>query len=232
MRVRVTSVWRSRLPLVYSTNGHVRPYKLKRWEDALRDINDQLSTCSLRTSDSGLCSAYRRVYFQNYNRMWAVRFQKKQARERFHVFSTKRSLLDGFFMSFVKHDRRQPVILYGASIGPSHGRGELSVPVKKVFAACKRFFPTIKVNEHLTTKCHSICGAITHPLKNRGETKKTHGVLYCPSCKLFVNRDRDASKSIRKIGLSTERPHEYALDRRYAVMQPLQVLPVKQIRSE
>lgn len=74
--------------------------------------------------------------------------------------------IDRFFVGLLKHDRRKPTIYYGATKLSPGGRGELSVPVKRILHACRRFYRVILVNEHLTTKTHSRCGSRMHPIKN------------------------------------------------------------------
>jgi hypothetical protein len=201
--------------------------KMRRWGLVLQDVYQEMSTYSLRTLDQELCTGYRRVYFEQYNRLWAVRLHKRWAREGFHIYSAKRSTLDKFFASFVKTDRRPPIILYGAAAVRSGGRGELSVPIKKVFETCSRFYTTVKVNEHLTTKCHQACGSRMHPIKRRFDRRPLHGLLYCPECKVFVNRDRNAPRNIMDIGMSEDRPQHLAFNRPYEYRRALEVLPSK-----
>ena len=81
--------------------------RMRRWEVPLQVVNDEFSACSIRTSNRELCSAYRRVYYEWYDRLWAVRFHKKLARERFHMWSSKMSVIDRFFASFTKEDHHR-----------------------------------------------------------------------------------------------------------------------------
>jgi hypothetical protein len=208
--------------------------RLKSWETALQDINAEMSLYSIRTAHADLCAGYRRVYFNQYNRLWAVRFDKRWARERFHIYIAKRSCLDRFFASFLKEDRRPPTILYGAASLRPGGVGEMSVPVKKVLKTCRRFFLTVLVSEYLTTKCHSACGSRMHPVRNRQgvlpippRRRGIRGLYYCAKCKRFVNRDRDACKSIRHTGLADERPRYLSFTRPYEARGTLDVLPPK-----
>lgn len=205
--------------------------KLARWESALADINAQLSNFSIRSADPELCAGYRRVYFEQYNRWWDAKLQKKWAREKFYVYSAKRSCIDRFFGSFCVAGQERPVVLYGAVKLRSHGPGELSVPVKRVFEACKRFYATIKVNEYLTTQCHSVCHARMHPVKNEGANRPAHGLKYCARCKMFVNRDRDACKSILHAGTSNPRPAYLSFKRPYEYKETLTCLPAPKSRG-
>lgn len=205
--------------------------KMARWErNALGDIYAEMSTTSIRTADPELCAAYRRLYFNHYNRLWAVKLDKRFARERLHIYSKKRSFIDKFFMSLMKHDRRRPTILYGSTTLRPGGVGELSVPVKRILHACKRFYRVIMVNEHLTTQAHSGCGSRMHPVKNHRrfpqditKSKPIHGLKYCPVCRMLVNRDRDAAKSMHHAA----RPYYLRYNRDYQYMEPLALLPPK-----
>jgi hypothetical protein len=200
--------------------------KLRRWDSRLTDIYAQLSAGSLKTFDLERRLTYMRVYCTQFHRLWGAKLQKKIARERFHLSSTKRALLDRFFASFTSGaDKRKPVIVYGAAPVQATGRGELAVPVKRVFETCRRFYKTIKVDEYLTTQCHSRCHDRMHFVKNQGARNKTHGVLWCPTCKCLVNRDRDAARCIREIGLSNERPEYLSRRRPYEYRQVLTMIP-------
>lgn len=200
--------------------------KLRRWDSALTDIYAQLSEGSLKTFDLERRLTYIRVYCTQFHRLWVAKLHKKIAREKFHLQSTKRSVLDRFFASFTKGpDRRRPVIVYGAAPVQSTGRGEMAVPVKGFYQACRRFYRTIKVDEHLTTQCHSRCHDRMHFVKNQGARLTTHGVLWCPTCRCLVNRDRDAARCIREIGLSDERPEYLSRRRPYEYREVLTMLP-------
>lgn len=211
--------------------------KMAKWESsALGDVYAEWSATSIRSADPELCAAYRRVYFDNYDRLWAVKLHKRFARERFHIYSRKRSTIDKFFIGIMKQDRRRPVILYGGAALRPGGVGELSVPVKRVLQACKRFYKVIMVNEHLTTKAHSVCGSYMHPVKNRRashqdvvKAKPIHGIKYCPTCRCFVNRDRDAAKSMHHASVDP-RPEYLSFTRPYEWMQPIAAFPPKQTR--
>jgi hypothetical protein len=200
--------------------------KLRRWDSGLTDVYAQLSAGSLKTFDLDRRLSYMRVYCTQFHRLWGAKLQKKIARERFHLSCTKRAVLDRFFASFTRGaDKRRPVIIYGAApVGPT-GKGEMAVPVKCVFQTCRRFYKTIKVDEHLTTQCHSRCHDRMHFVQNEGARHKTHGVLWCPTCRCMVNRDRDAARCIREIGLSNERPEYLSRHRPYEYREVLTILP-------
>jgi hypothetical protein len=201
--------------------------KIRWWETEILDINMELSMFSLRTCDEDLCRGYRRVYFKQYRRLWTSRYHVRRAKEAFHIYSVKRSVLDRFFMSFMKKGQAKPVVLYGAASVRPGGPGEMCVPVKKILQRCKRFYTTYMVNEHLTTQCHSKCGSRMHPVKNRLDPKPTRGLKYCRMCQEFVNRDRDASVSINHAGVNAQRPEYLSFTRPYEYKEPLTLLPPK-----
>ena len=131
-------------------------------------------------------------------------------------------MIDRFFMSFMAGGLPKPIIAYGAASIRAGGRGELNVPAKAVYVACRRFYLTFKVNEHLTTQCHSECGSRMHPV---GLKRPVRGLKYCPVCKKFVNRDRDACKSIDHVASSILRPYYLRFKRPYEWKQALDLLP-------
>jgi len=201
--------------------------KLDFWENQLRGVNAELSAFSLRTSNEEQCRGYRRVYFKQYNRMWSVRFHKRVSKEHLRIYSVKRSVLDKFFFSFLKRGGPRPVVAYGASAVQSHGRGELSVPVKRVLKKCQQRYTTVMVNEFLTTKCHSTCGSRMHPVRNNGSLPTVRGLMFCSECKIFVNRDRDACKSIHHVASQPDRPLYLRFDRPFEYKRPLTLLPAR-----
>ena len=202
--------------------------KIRKWEDPICDIFVEMSQFSLKTSDENMRSNYRRVYFEQYDRLWSARLLKKRSREAFRLYSIKRSVIDRFFMSFMKGTKLKPIIVYGGATMRSSGRGEMSVPVKAVLKRCRQFYHTVLVNEHLTTKCHSECGSRMHPVKRHGEQKTVRGLLYCPVCHQFVNRDRDACKSIHHAATFEKRPFYLRFNRPFQYMQPRTLLPARQ----
>jgi hypothetical protein len=215
---------------------------LKKWNARLRDVDEEFSLYSPRTSFSILREGYIGVYFQQYDRIWHERGSKRHARMRFYISSKKRSALDKFFRSFVSHGQPEPVVLYGAARLRSHGtRGELSVPVKRVLTVCRRFFYTVMVDEFRTSKRHSKCHLDMHPVRTRaahanetrGERRRrtVRGLYYCGKCKKFVDRDRDACRSIMDAGLSEFRPAYLSRSGLAVWKRPVDKLPVSRRSS-
>ena len=220
----------------YNTFNHAVE-TLKRWNARLQDVDEQLSLYSPRTSFSILREGYIGVYLHQYDRIWHERGSKRHARMRFYIKSKKRSYLDKFFQGFVSPGRPDPVILYGAARLRSHGtKGELAVPVKAVLTACRRYFWTILVDEFRTSKRHSRCHLDMHPVRTRpahgDETfrerrqRTVRGLYYCAKCQKFVDRDRDACRSIMEAGLSDSRPDYLCRVQEAVPKRPLDKLPV------
>lgn len=213
-------VWRVLTRREYYNSFATQTKTLAAWNARIQDIDQQFGDYSLRTSVSWLREGYIGVYCTQFARLWYERGSKRHARVRLAVASQKRSCLDRFFQSFCIRGQPDPVVFYGAAHLRSHGtRGELAVPVKGVYMACARKFLTLKVDEYLTTKRHSVCHMDMHSVRNcrevgqgGAETRRernardVRGLKFCPKCKLFVNRDRDACRSILHVGRSLERP--------------------------
>jgi hypothetical protein len=221
----------------YDTFSHA-VQGLKRSNERLRDVDEEFSLYSPRSSLSILREGYIGVYFQQYDRIWHERGSKRHARARFYIMSKKRSALDKFFQQFKSPDQPDPIVLYGAARMRSHGtRGELAVPVKGVLKACKRYFCTVMVDEYRTSKRHSKCHLDMHPVRTRSryeeETRRerskrtVRGLYYCGNCKKFVDRDRDACRSIMEAGMSAIRPDYLCRGTKAVWTSPVDKLPYR-----
>ena len=199
----------------------------KRWDVPLLGVFARLGRGSLRSTCPVKNFEYRRAVIDNYTRLWDNKTSSKRGRERLFAFSKKRSGLDKFF-SDLRGDRSQPaprVVYGGASIRPN-GKGEaLTVPVKGVLASCKRFFNVEMVNEYLTTKTHAKCGVRMNPIKRRGESRAVRGLCWCPSCKVFVNRDGNAAENMCSLRATGRRPDHLKFGQAKVVMATLPLLP-------
>ena len=202
--------------------------RIKEWEKHLEDVNTEFSRWSLRTADEECARGYRSVYFLHYDEIWANRLKRKRAKEALRIYSAKKSVVDKFFMS-LRGPRGSPIpkVAYGASSLRSHGPGELSVPVIGVLKACRRFYETELVNEHLTTKKHARCGERMHPVRNEGEgTATIRGLYWCQTCSKFVNRDRNACLNIHQVRMEHPiRPAHLQFDDPFVYRAPMTLLP-------
>lgn len=237
-------IWRILTRRAYYDSFASQAKVLKAWDARLQDIDQQFGDYSLRTSVSWLREGHIGVYCTQFARLWYERGSKRRARVRLDILSRKRSCLDRFFQGFRTPGQPDPVVFYGAARLRSHGtKGELAVPVKAAYMACARKFLTVKVDEYLTTKRHSVCHSDMHPVRNwregtqEGETRRerkardVRGLKFCTKCKLFVNRDRDACRCILEIGRSEERPQYLRREEGGVVVAPLDKLPPRQRRT-
>jgi len=80
------------------------------------------------------------------------------------VYAGKQKVLDGFSAGSTRPGQAKPIIAYGARVFPHTGKGEVSVPVKRVHRVCEKHYRTVYVPEHLTTKVHLDCGQRLNPI--------------------------------------------------------------------
>ena len=119
-------------------------------------------------------------------------------------------------MKIHKDNEQKPVIAYGAANFPSHGKGELSVPVKYIKKKCQQHFETVFVDEFRTSK---ICPHCDKPLCEVIENKEVEGQISirqvrelrrCQSSECsktsFKNRDFIAAINIRRCLVDPIRP--------------------------
>ena len=138
------------------------------WEIPLRGVNSVLSLTSMRTCCPRLTSAYRQAIVPNYARLWDLRRKKKRAHEKLACYAGKQKVLDSFFAGLTGPGQQKPTIAYGAASFHDIGRGEMSVPVKRVLEVCCKHYKMVLVNEHLTTKyitpVVNTCGQRLNPI--------------------------------------------------------------------
>ena len=83
----------------------------------------------------------------------------------------------------------KPIIGYGAATIASSGKGEMSVPVKYIFDACKMKFHTELIDEYNTTKVCNRCFNFTESVKTNDKNKYIiRGLKRCLICKTYLNR--------------------------------------------
>lgn len=193
--------------------------QLKSLNGLLRDVDAAFAQPGVSyKSTPAAHDAYIRTYIQHYVRLWTIRGGKRYARTIFFVTMCKRRCLDRFFASFVVPDQPRPHVWYGNGTFGTHSSGAdgLAVPTKYVLKACKRMHITFLVDEFMTSQMHSRCEERMDKVRTRrfigpevrwGASKRdVRGVHWCVGCKMFVDRDRDACRSIGHAALSMERP--------------------------
>ena len=130
----------------------------------------------------------------------------------------------------------KPIVVYGAAkINPT-GRGEISVPVKYVAKVCERHYHTVYENEYLSSKVCHMCHKRLHPVAIKVRNKlhggyPVRGLLWCPTCKKFVNRDKNATVNIECVfRAGTDRPEAFKFGQKKVVMKKLVLLPEQLVR--
>ena len=215
-------------------------------EIPLRGIVASLSKTSIRTCNRVKTYMYRQTIIRNYSMLWSVRTVGSRCRDRFTTFIRKNSVLDRFFSNLGKTIDPEsgkmifvgpkPVVVYGAATIHPNGKGELSVPVKYVHKVCTRHFHTTYANEYLTTKVCNTCHMRLHPVANKSREHRrggypVRGLLWCQTCKKFVNRDKNAAKNIDYIyRAGIARPEAFRFGQKKQVMKKLVILPTQLCR--
>ena len=142
-------------------------------------------------------------------KFWNEASKKRHARQRFSIYSAKKSTYDRFFKSIF--DPEKPtVIAYGDAGFASTSKYELSAPTSTLEKQCSKWFKIVKVDEFRTTKLNYLTGSVLCKVQeelcdSKGEAvfkkKSLRGLLWYKStkdnCNYFVNRDfLNAAKNI------------------------------------
>ena len=181
---------------------------------------------SIRTSSARLAYQYRQVLVRNYDKLWQHRTERKRAKIALAVYAGKQRVLDGFFANLKAsvNDGRPVVVAYGGATFHPTGKGEVSVPVKRVLQVCRRHCRTQLVNEYLTTKVHHACHQRLNPVSRVSEKRyPIRGLCWCQTCSKFVSRDGNAARNIlrvyRSMAIGASRPHDLRFGQPKQVMQ-------------
>lgn len=131
----------------------------------------------------------------------------------------------------VAFPKKEVVVAYGAATFSPSGKGKPSTPTTAAFKGCARAMPTWKQNECRTSKqccdCHgdvhscwkklslqldvSSEGCVHAPItinQHHGHVVPRNaayqrGLLFCPNCSNFLNRDKSAALNIRYLWIET-----------------------------
>ena len=201
--------------------------KVAQWELPLRGVVASLSKTSIRTSSARLAYEYRQIIVRNYDHLWQHRAERKRAKNSVAVYAGKQRVLDGFFanLKVMADDGRPVVVAYGAATFHPTGKGEVSVPVKRVLKVCRRHMPTTLVNEYLTTQVHHACHQRLNPVSRVSEKRyPIRGLCWCQTCSKFVSRDGNAARNILRVYRSMAREARRPHDLRFG--QPKQTMEV------
>jgi transposase len=211
--------------------------KIANCELPLHGVNSKLSKASIRTSSARLSYEYRQTIIKNYDRLWKHRTERKRSKIALTVFAGKQRALDKFFVDLKtmggvsKDDKRSIVIAYGAATMNPTGKGETSVPVKRVLKVCQRYYSTVMVNEHLTTKVHNVCHQRLNPVSRMSERFPIRGLCWCQTCSKYVSRDGNAAQNILRVyraKINGKRPHDLRFGQAQQKMQTLAKVPIPQ----
>lgn len=182
--------------------------KSNKWNvDYLGEELNELSTTNSRSNKLEDFKEYVEVVNKHYIKLWDEASKKKHSRQRFSLYSAKKSVYDKFFGSFtVQGDLRQITIAYGDAGFASTSKYELSAPTSALEKQCSKWYTIVKVDEFRTTKMHYLSGTIltkvqeqTTIIENGKVSKKTiRGLLWYNSTKAskFIDRDLNAAKNI------------------------------------
>ena len=197
---------------------------VKEWEDALSTSHPKVASVDAwRTYLSTAVGAWKDLH----DYYGSTRF----ARAAFDMYCGRQSVMHRYWQNMVLRGHginEHPKVFYGDGSFASSGPGESSggVPVGPAHRYCAAKHPdTVLIDEHLTTKLHSVCRTPMESTKRQlsvTELSKRHklklppithkmsrDVLFCRKCSVFVGRDADACESIRCCATALERPSEY-----------------------
>jgi hypothetical protein len=168
-------------------------------------ILDELSQTNSRSNSYNDFLCYVSVIKKYYIKLWEEGSKKRHSRQRFKIYSSKKSVYDKFFQSFKnKNDQREIVIAYGDSGFASTAKYELSAPTTELEKQCKKWYKIVKVDEFRTTKLHYGTGILLGKVyeKQDESIKMVRGLLWYTNKTTkeskFINRDTNASKNILK----------------------------------
>lgn len=184
----------------------------EKWNRPVKEVFNQLSENTTKTVDVSRWQQYIQIYVVNYGRLWIHFSQRKWARQRMHLYISKRKCLDKFFVSLTFKGSPKPVVAYGDAKFCSSAKHEQSVPTTALFKACQRHFKTIPEDEFRTTMMCCCCRKETSKVTKvkEGVYREVRGLRWCSStkCRKFLNRDKNAALNILRAFTSNERPKD------------------------
>lgn len=202
--------------------------KVALWEFELLGVGTSLAKTAIRTTSARLSYEYRQVIIRNYERLWRVRTERKRAKLALSCYAGKQRVLDTFFAHLADGNVEPAVVAYGAATFHPTGKGEQSVPVKRVLRVCRRHLRTEMVNEHLTTKVHHACGERLNPVSQASSRIAIRGLCWCQTCSKFVSRDGNAARNIMRVyrlmTLGKPRPHDLRFGQPKQTMQLMRIV--------
>lgn len=169
----------------------------KRWNLSLKNILEQLSKTSMRTTISD-CLGYIKIIKDNCVSLWTEYSKKKWARNR--LKTGKKRVYDTFFNSIKDKSGRRVVIAYGDAGFKSSSKYELAAPTTRLKGETRKHFDVVLVDEFRTTQIEYRTGIrLSNVIKVFDDVKrKVRGLLWCNSTigSKFIDRDFNASKNM------------------------------------
>ena len=95
------------------------------------------------------------MYNEHFDKLWSEMLRPRWVRKEFRLYCGKQRALQVFINSL--RGDETPLVAYGAANVASGGRGERSVPVKRIKRLICLTFPTVLVDEYNTTKMCPTC---------------------------------------------------------------------------
>jgi hypothetical protein len=132
--------------------------------------------------------------------LWSEYLKRRWGRQRFALYSGKKSTLDRFLRSLNDGSGRRIVLAYGDAGFASTGPGEMSVPTTTLFRTCCRWYKTESVDEFRTSQIHWQTNERMAEVKLGNSNKTVRGLRWCGSTNKgkFVDRDVNAALNIRR----------------------------------
>src|SRR6185436_7749749 len=178
----------------------------------LRATLDQLSQTSSRSNRLHEFFEYVKIVKNNEDILWNEYTKQRYARQRFALYSGKKSVYDKFFHSIVADDpTKKIVIAFGDAGFASTSKHELSAPTTTLEKQCAKWFNIVKIDEFRTTKLHYATGKVLSKVYEKTTTivnntivktcvKSVRGLLWYNTTNngKFIDRDFNAALNILK----------------------------------
>ena len=201
-------------------NTHAR--KLAAWHQSRLAAWSQLG--DLKTGDCVDVLGYMAQAHAISQGWWDEVLKRRHGRWRACIHRSKRSAVDTFWGG-VKRDveaalrpsGKRVVVAYGGATFSASGIGNLTVPTTAMYKACARQLPTCLQTEFRTSQVCPRCHAQVHkvwcsldpfqeggfyrhgketPYKKEPGVLEVRGLLFCPDCSKYMNRDKVGSLNI------------------------------------
>ena len=151
---------------------------------------------------------------------WQEVLKRRRGRWRARMFASKRRTVDNFWVGVKANiaalaPDKTAVLAYGSATFSASGRGNLTVPTTGMYKAAARQLPVCMQAEYRTSQVSPCCHEQVHKVWRTSDAEGTHhyhhgervpykkdvasqvrGLLFCPKCSSFLNRDRVGALNI------------------------------------